>query len=89
VIGGRALLVERLLVRAIDETLEYDGPVANGCERARRYRHVVLHQLELGHLGLLGKIELGGIGDADFLSFNGEDLGGLGFAHKIRVHCTP
>ena len=44
---GRALLVERLALGAVDEALEHDRPIADAGERARRDRQVVADEVEL------------------------------------------
>ena len=47
----RALLVERLALGAVDESLEHDRPIADAGDRARRDGQVVVHELELRELG--------------------------------------
>ena len=47
---GRALLIERLALGAVDEALEHDGPVADAGDRAVRDRQVVADDVELRQL---------------------------------------
>src|ERR1700679_677283 len=44
----RALLIERLRLRVVDETLENNWPVASASERTRRDGEIVLNKVELG-----------------------------------------
>ena len=61
----RALLVERLGLGAVDESLEDERPIANAGDRARRDGQIVLHELELRELGLAREVRLVRIGDLD------------------------
>ena len=89
---GGALLVEGLGLRgleagAVDEALENDGAVLNSLKRAGRDGEVVADEVELGEFYVAGEVELGGVGDADFVPVDGEEFG-VGFGvggHGDRV----
>ena len=82
---GRALLVERLALGAVDEALEHDRPIADAAERAVRDRQVVANQVQLGELRLLRKIGLAGMGDADLAPAHVQDLGILFLGHGAKA----
>src|SRR6185312_12169297 len=65
-VGRGALLVKDLAVGSVNEALENDRPVANACQRARRYREVVADDIDLRELRGLREIGLGGMRDANF-----------------------
>jgi len=48
----RALLIKRLRLGAVDETLENNWPVANSSERTRRDGEIVLNKFKLGDFRL-------------------------------------
>ena len=84
---GRAFLIEGLGLGAVDEALENDGAIADAGEGAGGDREVVADEIQLGDFGLFGEIQLVGMGDADLVAVEGEDLGIVVLlAHKIRLH---
>ena len=85
-VGRGALLVEGLGFGAVDEALEDDGTVADSVQCAGRDGEVVADEVELRELGLFGEVELAGVGDADFVPVDGEQLDVFGFFHVLRLH---
>ena len=73
-IGGRALLVERLGLSAVDEALENDGTILDALQRSRGHSEVVFHDIELRYLNLPGEVELFGMGDPYLASADRKDL---------------
>ena len=45
-IRRRTFLIKRLAFSSINKTFQYDGSIANACERAGRDRQVVAHEFE-------------------------------------------
>ena len=72
---GRALLVERLALSAVDVALQHDRTIADAAERAGRDREVVADEVELGEFGLGGEIQFVGMGNPDLAPLDGEQLG--------------
>ena len=45
-VGRRALLIEGFGLRAVDESLENDGPILNALQRSRGDREVILDEIQ-------------------------------------------
>ena len=80
---GRALLVERLGLGAVDEALEHDGPIADAAERARRDGEVVADEVELRELRLAREVELRRVRDAHDAAVDCQVLGRLVFSARV------
>ncbi len=81
--AGRALLIEGFGFRAVDEALEDQRAIADAGESAGRNGKIVADEVELGELDLPRKVELIGMGDADFAACDGEDFGCFFRFHTI------
>ena len=77
-----AFLVECLAVGAVDVSLEDDRTVADSSERAGRDRQVVADQVKFRELDLFREVQLAWIADADLVSVDREQLGGIFFRHN-------
>ena len=74
-VGWGALLIEGGLFRAVDEAFQNDGAIADAGERTGGDGQVVAYEVEFGDLGFAGKIELIGIGYANLVTVDRDDLG--------------
>ena len=74
----RALLIEGLARRSVDEALQHDGPVADAAERAVGDGQVVVDQIALGDAG---EVRLVRIGDAHLPPVHRAQLAVVGFCH--------
>ena len=85
-LSGRALLVERLALRAVDETLQHDRTIADAGERARRDRQIVAHEIELCELRFAREVGLLRVRDAHLAPFDGNqfDIIILGHGDKLK-----
>ena len=84
--GGRALLIESLFFRSVDESLKNDRPVADAIESAGSDGQVIADDIELGELHLPRKVRLLWTGDTDFPPVDGQQLS-FGFLfHALRLH---
>jgi hypothetical protein len=72
-----------LLFRKHCFTLRPDETIPDTGESARRDRQVIAHEIEFRELGLLGKIRLVGVGDADFASLDRQNFGCIVLHHGI------
>ena len=81
---GRALLIERLALGAVDESLENDRTVPDPTQRARRDRQVIAHQIEFGQLRLLREIRLVRMRHADLAPVDGKHFGSF-VLHEISL----
>ena len=86
-VGGSALLIERLSFRAIYKALQYDRPVSNARQRARRDGQVILHDVQLGKLRLLREIEFVRVSHSDLMPVNRKNFGGAFLLHANKA--TP
>jgi hypothetical protein len=86
VVSGSALLVEGLAFSPVDKSLQHNRTIPYAHKGARRHRKVIPREFELRDFGLLGEIEFVGMRDAYFTPVDGEDFGGLSFAHTNRLH---
>ena len=86
-LAGRALLVERLALGAVDEALQDDRAIADAGQRARRDREVVAHEVELGELHLAREIGLVRVRDADLATVDREHRGFRFLGHDFRLPC--
>src|SRR5581483_10896373 len=75
--GGRALLVKSLALRAIDESLQHQGTIADARQSARCNREVITDEVEFGELRLPRKVQLVRVCDVDLAALNPEHLGTL------------
>ena len=88
-LGGRALLIKRLALGAVDEAFENERTILDSGQSAGRDRQIVAHEVEFRELRLPGKIRLVRVRHADLASFDREQLGGFFFSHKYRLHRCP
>src|SRR5262249_56551361 len=77
----RALLVERLALRAVHEPLQHDRAVADPAQRAFRDREVVADDVELRETRLRGEIRLVRVRDPHLAPVDLEDLRGIFLGH--------
>ena len=73
-------MIKRLAFSAVDKTLEHDWTIFDSTKCPRRDGQVVAYEIEFGD-SRLRKIQLVGIGYADFTPFNGEHFAGGLFCH--------
>jgi hypothetical protein len=81
-------LIKRFGLGAIHKAFEHDGTILDSLEGTGRDGLVITDEVEFRKLGLPGKIELAGVGYADFAPVDGEHLWGFFFAHENRLHET-
>ena len=84
---GRALLVERLALGAVDEALQHDRPIADAAQRAGRHREVVADEVELRELRLPREIGLVRVGDPDLAPVDREHRRFRCLGHDFRLAC--
>src|SRR5438105_5703673 len=85
-LSRRALLIKRLAFGSVDESFENDGAILNSGESAGRDRQIVADDIEFRELGLFREVGLPGVGHADFVSLDREQLGVFFLAHNLRLH---
>src|SRR5580704_18787178 len=62
-----ALLIKRLRLGAVDETLEHNRSISNPRQRSWSYGEIVLNKFKLGYFYLRRKVQLVRVRDLDFM----------------------
>jgi len=78
----RPLLIERLALSAVHESLEHVRSIANAANSALGDREVVPDDVELGKLDVAREIELVRIGDPDLAPVNGKNFSRFFLRHR-------